>query len=452
MTAKQVALVSPAPRYFGPLRQRRDPFSRLRRLPRLALLALESVTPPDWEVTLVDERVQRFDPDAIEAPLVGITTMTYMAPRAFEMARLLKLRGKTVVLGGYFPTLSPHLALAEEAVDAIVIGRGENAWPRLLADFAAGRLQRTYDIPFPAADAGSPGTFRLAQYNHRLTGPEDGYNGWLTQVQAGLGCKFRCGFCVIPGFHRDQVVLRDLDDLVEEVARAPTRRVLFIDDNLLNRPSYLNALCDRLAPLGKEWIAQVSMDIGTQPKLIEKMAKAGCGWLNVGIESIHAATLDAQAKWQNDTDRYLRTLEMFRDVGISVSAGMVLGFPTEPRDVFDLTGEFLDRASIDITVFHLYTPYPGTRAHAEYEAAGKLLTNDLELYDTYHPIVRPDHYDPAELVERMEWLEERFYRPRRVLERAARGFGRSGAFGLVRTLATGVEGYVNLRQGLPLHP
>ncbi len=446
MTAKKVALLSPAPRYFGPLRQRRDPFSRLRRLPRLSLLALESVTPPDWEVTLVDERVQPFDPDAIEAPIVGITTMTYMAPRAFEMARLLKLRGKTVVLGGYFPTLSPNLALAEDAIDAIVVGRGENAWPRLLEDFAAGRLKPVYDVPF-----GEDG-FTLEQYNHRLTGPEDGYNGWLTQVQAGLGCKFRCSFCVIPGFHKDQVALRDLDDLVEEVARAPTRRVLFIDDNLLNRPSYLHALCERLAPLGKEWIAQVSMDIGTQPKLIAKMAKAGCGWLNVGIESIHAKTLDAQAKWQNDTRRYLKTLEMFRDEGISVSAGMVLGFPTEPRDVFDLTGEFLDKAAIDITVFHLYTPYPGTRAHADYDAAGKLLTNDLELYDTYHPIVRPDHYDAAELVERMEWLEERFYRPRRVLGRAARGFGRGGAFGLVRTLATGVEGYVNLRQGLPLHP
>ncbi|MEQ8278389.1 MAG: radical SAM protein [Deltaproteobacteria bacterium] len=446
MTTKQVALVSPAPRYFGPLRQRRDPFSRLRRLPRLALLALESVTPPEWDVTIVDERVQAFDPDAIEAPIVGITTMTYMAPRAFEMARLLKMRGKTVVLGGYFPTLSPNLALAEDAVDAIVVGRGEDAWPRLLADFEAGRLQSVYDVPF-----GQDG-FKLRSYNHHLTAPRDGYNGWLTQVQAGLGCKFRCSFCVIPGFHRDQVALRDLDDLVDEVARAPTRRVLFIDDNLLNRPAYLHALCDRLRPLGKEWIAQVSMDIGTQPKLIEKMAKAGCGWLNVGVESIHSATLDAQSKWQNDTRRYLKTLDRFRDHGISVSAGMVLGFPTEPRDVFDLTGEFLDKAAIDITVFHLYTPYPGTRAHAEYEAAGRLLTNDLELYDTYHPIVRPENYDPAELVEKMEWLEERFYRPRRVLGRAARGFGRGGAYGLVRTLATGVEGYVNLRQGLPLHP
>jgi hypothetical protein len=103
-------------------------------------------------------------------------------------------------------------------------------------------------------------------------------------------------------------------------------------------------------------------------------------------------------------------------------------------------------------VFHLYTPYPGTKVHAELDAAGRLLTHDLELYDTYHAIVRPEHFDPCELVERMEALEERFYTPRRVLSRAVRGLGHAGAQGLVRTLATGVEGFVNLRQGLPLHP
>lgn len=443
---KRVALVSGAPRYFEPLRDRRDALSRLRRLPRLSLLALEAVTPPDWSVTIIDERVERFDPEQIEAPIVGITAMTYMAPRTFEMARMLKMHGKTVVLGGYFPTLSPQLALAEPSIDAIVVGRGENAWPKLLEDFEHGRLRRVYDEPF-----GEEG-FSLPQVNYALTGPRRGYNGWLTQVQAGLGCKFSCKFCVIPDFHGESWVMRDIDDVVDEVARAPTRRILFVDDNLLNRPAYLHELCDRLRPLGKEWIAQVSMDIGTQPKLIAKMARAGCGWLNVGIESIHAATLDAQAKWQNDTKRYIATLRLLREHGISVSAGLVLGFPDEPRDVFDLTGELLDRAPIDITVFHLYTPYPGTQAHAELDANGQLLTHDLELYDTYHAIVRPRHFDPVELVERMEALEERFYRPHRVLRRAVRGLGSSGAQGLVRTLATGVEGFVNLRQGLPLHP
>lgn len=442
----RVALVAPAPRYFEPLRDRRDTLSRLRRLPRLSLLALEAVTPPEWTVDLIDERVEAFDPDAIEADLVGITVMTYMAPRAFEMARMLKLRGKTVVLGGYFPTLTPELALAEPAVDAVVVGRGELAWPELLRDFAAGRLQRRYERPF-----GEEG-FKLPQYNYALTGPDKGYNTWITQVQASLGCKFSCRFCVIPQFHGPKFVMRDLDDVVEEVAMAPTRRVLFVDDNLLNRPAWLEALCDRLRPLGKEWVAQISMDVAKQGRLIDKMAKAGCGWINVGIESLHAGTLEAQEKWQNNVKVYLETVDRIRDNGISLSTGLVLGFPHEPRDVFDVTGEFLDRANVDIAIFHLYTPYPGGRDYAELEAQGRLLTRDLELYDTYHVVVRPDAFAPEEVATQIERLEERFYRPHRVLQRAARGLAHGGPLDLLRTLAVGVEGYFNLRQGLPLHP
>lgn len=443
---KRVALVSPAPRYFAPLRERRDPLSRLRRLPRLSLLALEAATPPDWEVEIIDERVDKLDPDAIEADIVGITVMTYMAPRAFEIARLMKLRGKTVVLGGYFPTLSPDLALAEPAVDAVVVGRGERAWSELLADFAAGRLREVYELPF-----GEEG-FTLPQHNAALAGPDKGYNTWITQVQASLGCKFSCRFCVIPEFHGRRFVMRDIDDVVAEVAAAPTRRVLFVDDNLVNRPAWLHRLCDELRPLGKEWVAQVSMDIGKQPKLLEKMAKAGCGWLNVGIESLHAGTLEAQQKWQNDTRRYFETLDRIRGLGISVSTGMVLGFPHEPRDVFDVTGEFLDKANLDISIFHLYTPYPGTPDHAALAAQGRILTKDLELYDTYHVIVRPDAFAPEEVALHMERLEERFYTPRRILARAARGWSHGGPFDFARTLAAGVQGRFNLGQGLPLHP
>lgn len=415
-------------------------------MPRLSLLTVEAVTPPGWQVDIYDERVEQIDPDKIEADIVGLTTMTYMAPRSFEIARAMKARGKTVVMGGYFPTLSPELALAEPSIDSIVIGRAERGWPRLLLDYESGHLKKSYELPF-----GEEG-FKLPELDYGLLGPERGYNGWITQVQASLGCKFACKFCVIPAFHGKKYVMRDVDDVVEEIARAPTRRVLFVDDNLLNRPGWLDALCDRLRPLGKEWIAQVSMDIGKQTRLIKKLAKSGCGWLNVGIESVHAGTLADQRKWQNDVTNYLAALHRIRDEGINISAGMVLGFPDEPPDVFDLTGEFLDRAPIDITVFHLYCPYPGTPDHAQYAAEGRLLTRDLELYDTYHVVVRPKHFAPEEVAAHSERLQERFYGARRVASRAIDSLARGGVFGFVRTLATGAEGYVNLREGIPLHP
>ncbi len=443
---KSLTLISPAPRYFLPLVNDRNFFSRLRNLPQLGLLALEALTPSSWSVDIIDERVDNFDPDKIDSPLVGITTMTYMAPRAFEIARMLKKRGKTVILGGYFPTLTPDLARSEPSIDSIIIGRAELSWPKLLEDFSNGQLKSFYDIPFRQKN------FKLPAINNTLFGKDKGYNSYISQVQATLGCKFCCKFCAIPHFHDNQFVMRDMDDLVEAVKNTPTKKILFVDDNILNNPTYLETLCDRIKPLSKEWVAQISMDIAKHKRLIKKMADSGCIWLNTGIETIAEKTIKAQQKWQNNVNAYLETINHIKGEGINLSAGIVLGFPDDPPDIFDLTGEFLDKASIDIMSFHIYCPYPGTPEYESYLQEGALLTQDLELYDTYHPIVKPEHFTPNEITENFKKLETEFYSMERVITRSVNNVRHLGIQGFIRTLVTGTQGAINIKRGIPTQP
>ena len=440
-----VALLSPAPPYFDALRGQYHPLTRQQVLPRLSLLALEAVTAPAWDVQILDERVDEIVPDSIAAPIVGITTMTHMAPRAFALARKLKACGKTVVLGGFFPTLTPELALAEQCIDAIVIGRGERIWPQLLSDFHAGTLQRTY------RDTEITPDFHLPRINHALTTTSRGYNGWLTQVQTSLGCKFHCRFCAVPQFYHRKFALRNIDDVTHEVAAAPTRCIFFVDDNLLNYPDYLARLCDRLRTTGKKWSAQLSMDIRHHNRLLKIMRQSGCFWVHVGIETLDPAALAAQEKNQNKVQHYLDTLSMIHDAGISVSAGMVFGFPNESAGVFDQTAQFLSRANLDAVSFHYYTPFPGSPDHAALTAAGQLVTRDLACYDTYHAVVHTKNYTPEALTCQVESLKRAFYRPTQVLTRGLRGL-RHGPASVMRTLAAGTMGYLNCRQGLPLHP
>lgn len=96
-----VTLISPAPECFDTLRHSNRLMTKLQVLPRLSLLALEAATPPGWDVRILDERVNTIVPHDIDSPLVGITTMTYMAPRAFALARALKALGKTVCWVGF---------------------------------------------------------------------------------------------------------------------------------------------------------------------------------------------------------------------------------------------------------------------------------------------------------------------------------------------------------------
>ncbi|WP_169703946.1 hypothetical protein [Candidatus Kuenenia stuttgartiensis] len=55
------------------------------RLPYLGLLKVASLTPSDWDVSIIDEKVEPLDLK-LDADLVGITAMTPAVNRAYEIA------------------------------------------------------------------------------------------------------------------------------------------------------------------------------------------------------------------------------------------------------------------------------------------------------------------------------------------------------------------------------
>ena len=63
-------------------------------IPFLSLPTLATYTPPDVEVTIVDEKVEQINFDA-PYDMVGITIMTPLAPRAYEIAEEFHRRGVT---------------------------------------------------------------------------------------------------------------------------------------------------------------------------------------------------------------------------------------------------------------------------------------------------------------------------------------------------------------------
>ena len=111
------------------------------RFPSLSLAAIAAATPPEWDVALCDDHSEPIDYDT-DADLIALTAMTPQAPRAYEIAAAFRSRGKSVVMGGFHASNLPEEAQVH--VDAVVEGEGEAVWPRLLADFSQGRLQRLY--------------------------------------------------------------------------------------------------------------------------------------------------------------------------------------------------------------------------------------------------------------------------------------------------------------------
>lgn len=90
------------------------------------------LTPPDWEVTLIDENLGHPDYERLPEPdLVGITAFTSQAPRAYEVAAMYRATGVPVVIGGIHATFCREEGL--EHADAVVTGEAESVWGQVLA-------------------------------------------------------------------------------------------------------------------------------------------------------------------------------------------------------------------------------------------------------------------------------------------------------------------------------
>ena len=78
---------------------------------------IEDVEPPDWK-----------EVDSYQ--IIGISTITSTAPRAYKLADRLRARGKTVIMGGPHVTFMPDEALGH--CDFVVRGEGEHTVVELL--------------------------------------------------------------------------------------------------------------------------------------------------------------------------------------------------------------------------------------------------------------------------------------------------------------------------------
>src|SRR5512133_1322610 len=124
-------------------------------MPHLWMFLLQSLTPAEHEVVLIDGNTQpmtdaqivRFIQDS-RIDLVGIGAMTRMIAKAYRVADAIRAAGIRVVMGGPHVTEIPNEALGKDGgprhADAIALGEADETWPRIVADAARGALKEIY--------------------------------------------------------------------------------------------------------------------------------------------------------------------------------------------------------------------------------------------------------------------------------------------------------------------
>jgi len=366
-------------------------------IPPLNLAMIARYTPENYDVRIVDEAVEELDFDT-PADLVGITCMTPLAPRAYEIAKKFRDRGVPVVMGGIHVSYMPDEA--GRYADAVVVGEGENIWPQVLEDFENGKLQRVYrvcglpeidDLPAPRRDL--------------LRGKY-----FVETVQTGRGCPINCNFCSVTAFNGPRYRLRNLDSVIDEINAIKSKRIFIVDDNIVGAGrKYIRRakeLFDRLQGSGKEWGAQTCLNIVEHDDLMASARKSGCRALLIGFESIDAVALNEMHKPVNlrpSTRNFREAIKKIHDHGIAIVGCFIFGTDTQDRDVFRRTVDFALQCEIDAIQMTLETPLPGTAFYRQMVAEDRLLLtnypNDWKHYNIVEPVFRMKNFTPGEAYE-----------------------------------------------------
>lgn len=400
----KIALLAPA----GAMHRYNGMFHKGLHYAPITLALLAALVPKELEsdVKIYDETAEAIPLD-LDADIVAITCITGTASRCYKYADYFRSRGITVILGGVHPSLMPEEA--KEHADSIILGLGEDTFPRAVKDAAEGTLQKVYyqesctDIanrPLPRKD--------LLKKKKYIT---------LNTVEAVRGCNHTCTFCAYPAAFGKKVFKRPVEDVIEEIKSFKGKEVIFPDVNLIADIPYAKELFTAMIPLKKWWFGLTTTAVGCNEELLDIFEKSGCKGLLIGFESVNQETQQNIHKGVNRVSEYKELMEKLHNRGIMVMGCFAFGSDEDKKDVFERTVELCLEAKIDLPRFSIITPFPGTEFYKELDEQGRIVERDWSMYDVEHCVYVPKHMTKAELEEGIAWAWKQAYSWKSIFKR-----------------------------------
>ncbi len=415
------------------------------RMPGLGLPSLAAwLERSGHRVDLVDCTAEGIGPEDLRArvgglrpDVVGLTAMTPVVPAALAAARTCRrlFPGARIVVGGTHATVRPEDLLAGDAVDAVVRGEGEIPLERLVDGASVEELTGVSyrgdggvvhnpectpiddldDLPLPAYHL-----LDLRRYRPGL--------GTYRRLPAMClvttrGCAHHCTYCFNLFGHRPRrrSAERILDDVRQLRRRFGIRQLLFYDDAFTVHRDRLRAFCQGLLRDGARvsWTCYGRVD-AVRADLLSLMARAGCHQICYGIESGSQRVLDSVDK-RITLEQVRRAVRLTREAGIEPRGSFMLGNRGETARTMLQTIDLALSLDLEVALFSVATPYPGTALYDWAEREGLLTTRDWADYDRAHTVLRLPTVDPDTVWAHHRLAYRRFYlRPRYLLHRGAR--------------------------------
>ncbi|MBN2012557.1 B12-binding domain-containing radical SAM protein [candidate division KSB1 bacterium] len=332
------------------------------------LLIIAALTPEEHEIIFVDDNHEEIDYTQ-KYDIVGISTTTQQATRAYEIADEFQKRGISVVIGGIHATVMPQEV--KKHCDVVFIGEAEETWPQFLKEFESNQHKEFYHCKHPV-DLSQSTMPRYDLLN------KDYYK--VIWVQTSRGCPHDCEFCAatkIYGFkYRTKSVAQVVSELQYIKRLWNDIKIDFADDNLFSNRKYARRLLSEIKKMNIKWYAQTDISVARDEQFVEEIKAAGCLTLLVGFESVSPQSLETINKnqWKlKQLPRYPESIALIQSKGIGVIGAFIIGFDTDTKNTFNDLANFIIDNNIFVSQIAILTPFPGTKLYEKYKAEGRLM-------------------------------------------------------------------------------
>lgn len=346
--------------------------------------------------------------DNNEYDMIGVSVIAgyYQYRKLLKIAAAVNKARKRpfFVIGGHGPSPEPEFFLRKTGADAVVMGEGEETVLELMdaiagnADFLDVRgiafrrgdevvindrrplIQDIDTIPMPAYELFPMEYYRLLRMPHSVSGD------FVMPMLSGRGCTFQCTFCyrMDEGF-RPRSNASIIDEIKFLREKYSVNYIAFADELLMSSVKRTEGLCEDFLSEGLDikWTCNGRLNYA-RPELLKLMKRAGCTFINYGIESMDNDVLRNMNK-KLDVDQIIKGIEATLDSGISPGFNIIFGNIGDNRETLRKGVEFLIKYDdgAQMRTIRPVTPYPGSPLYDH--AIEKGLVADCEdFYENKH--------------------------------------------------------------------
>ena len=226
---------------------------------------------------------------------------------------------------------------------------------------SAGEIKITPDRPFipDLDDLPLPMHHLLPLNKYRLPLIKGPYSF----VVPSRGCTAGCKFCIKHVSYNYSVRLRSAENVMAELWSLKKLGIndvmMYADLFTVNRQQVMD-ICNAMIEekIDMKWMCNSRTDY-VDEEMLQTMAQAGCHMISWGIESGSAEILKRVRKGTNP-DKAKQALAWAKKAGIKNFGYFIIGLPGETEETIQETIAFSKKLPLNVAIFHIAAPYPGT--------------------------------------------------------------------------------------------